>query len=304
MFKGFSLALGLSLLVPIFGAQAQEVVQAEGGVAAGRDIRNSVINIQQILNEAGVSEETHSEIVHSLTEVRAAEREASESAHRQELELLELKLGVQRGALLLFFRTLGEKEVPVSELSHRLAEIAARHKELLEQWAVFQTNDPAIQERLNEARNNIDAGLYDRADELLAQAQELDDAAIRMASELEAKAREAREARMRSGAATRARRGDLAMTRLQYVEAADHYVAAAERLPETGFQAWFDFRLRYAGALYSQGDEFGQNDYLQAAIEAHSRSISRTVSGFSRYARISFGFLATCGGIAECLASV
>jgi tetratricopeptide (TPR) repeat protein len=81
---------------------------------------------------------------------------------------------------------------------------------------------------------------------------------------------------MRSGAATRARRGDLAMTRLQYVEAADHYLAAAERLPETDFQDWFVYRLRYAGALYSQGDEFGQNDSLQAAIEAHRTTLAQT----------------------------
>jgi tetratricopeptide (TPR) repeat protein len=49
-----------------------------------------------------------------------------------------------------------------------------------------------------------------------------------------------------------------------------------ERLPNADFQDWFDYRLRYAGALYSQGEEFGQNVYLQAAIEAHRTTLAQT----------------------------
>jgi len=70
---------------------------------------------------------------------------------------------------------------------------------------------------------------------------------------------------------TAAQRGDIAMTRLRYGEAAKHYADAAAVLASasTGEQKRLDYLNREAEALYQQGDEFGDNAALRAAIDRY-----------------------------------
>src|SRR5262249_13992701 len=86
-----------------------------------------------------------------------------------------------------------------------------------------------------------------------------------------------------------ARRGDLALTRLRYVEAAKHFANAAALVPPKRAEdkriaalqsANEDKRIIYlqkeAGALYQQGDELGDNDALLSAIQRYNRLIHLT----------------------------
>src|SRR5271168_3304593 len=68
---------------------------------------------------------------------------------------------------------------------------------------------------------------YDRADELLSKAEDAQDRSLPGAEALEREAHEAA-SRLRHGkAATRAERGELSLTRLDYIQAAQHFQSAA-----------------------------------------------------------------------------
>src|SRR5204863_414730 len=67
---------------------------------------------------------------------------------------------------------------------------------------------------------------------------------------------------------TCAQRGEFAMTRLRYREAATHFAAAAGRARPMHEPEHIDYLFRQAGALYSQGYEFGDNSALLEAVQA------------------------------------
>ena len=70
-------------------------------------------------------------------------------------------------------------------------------------------------------------------------------------------------------AETIAQRGDIALIKLQYREAAKRFAEAAATLPaESTYQdKRIGYLLKEADALYRQGDEFGDNGTLLVAIE-------------------------------------
>jgi tetratricopeptide (TPR) repeat protein len=76
------------------------------------------------------------------------------------------------------------------------------------------------------------------------------------------------ERRASEAAATCAQRGDVAITRLRYREAAAHFAAAASRVPLAHESERIRYLARQAAALYSQGNEFGDKPSLQLAAEA------------------------------------
>ena len=100
-----SLVLGASIAAG--ECQAQNVKAVEG-VAAGRDIRDSQINI-------GITGE----------QLKSAIEAAAKGAEQQEtINALQKHLGVNEEALKAFFAILGENEVPIEQLTRKLVEIA------------------------------------------------------------------------------------------------------------------------------------------------------------------------------------
>ena len=112
---------------------------------------------------------------------------------------------------------------------------------------------PEIARLKQDARSALDAGDLQRADDLLRQVLAEEDRAI--------------EQRRLEAAATAAQRGEIAMTRLRYSEAAGHFAGAAARVPEDHGAVRFGYLHAEADALYRQGEEFGDNAALQSAIE-------------------------------------
>ena len=106
-----------------------------------------------------------------------------------------------------------------------------------------------------EAQKAIEAGDLAKADALLA---EVESEQRRMLDRLAVNAAE-----------TSARRGDIALARLRYSEAAQHFANAAAALPpeSTHQDKRIDYLQKEADALYRQGDEFGDNGALLSAIE-------------------------------------
>ena len=170
------------------------------------------------------------------------------------------RLGVTDTALLVFFHILNEKKVPDEMLAETLMTIAERHKALLAQVRALQSDDPEVRALRDQAAAAITAGRYDDADTALARAESLTlEAAPRLQT--------ATDRRLSDAAAIRAVRGELALTRLQYRDAAGHFAAAAVTLPPGHDDQRLACLDREAESLYRQGNEDGDNPALLAAID-------------------------------------
>jgi tetratricopeptide (TPR) repeat protein len=236
---------------------AQTRIEAPGGVAAG-SITASPINI-------GIPPEKLPGIIEAATK----DWRGLTDQQRQTIDVLQRNLGVNENALKAFFSTLGEQDVPLDQVPTKLGEIAARHRAMLDRWSVLDAGDPATAALAAEAKTAIDNGRYDEADALLLRAQEQDIAAARQAEQLARDAQQAAERRFLRAAESEGKRGDLAMTRLRYEDAARRYAAAAGMVPATRPDERRRYLEREAGALYQQGSERGDNKAALLAIDRY-----------------------------------
>jgi tetratricopeptide (TPR) repeat protein len=150
--------------------------------------------------------------------------------------------------------------VPPEQQPARLVEIAAQYRQLRAQVAALPGDVPEVARLKDAAREALDAGRLQQADELLVQVEAAQDAA------LERHQREIERQQMER-AATAAQRGGIALTRLRYREAAEHFAAAAARIPLGEEEQALAYLDQEAEALYRQGEEFGDNPALADAIE-------------------------------------
>ena len=191
----------------------------------------------------------------TLKEVQDLRRliERDRDAGSAEAGRLALDLGVTRGALAAFFAVLGEQQVQPEALPAKLVEIAQGYKTSLAR-ATPGPDDAGPTHDLRAAlRDALERGALDEADDLLARIQDVEDA-----QDLEQKALDA--------AATRAERGDLAMTRLRYMDATRHFRAAALQVPRARQDRHLAYLDRETDALYRQGEERGDNAALETVI--------------------------------------
>jgi tetratricopeptide (TPR) repeat protein len=179
---------------------------------------------------------------------------------RRDLERVRAQLEVSTGALDRFLRDIGEAGVPSEEQPARLAEIAARHKELLARVERTASSDPRVQILKEKARAAIEAGKYDDAERLLNEAKE---AAIEAARRLKEEAA----TQLRAAAEAVAENGDLAMTRLRYREAAGYFAEAVELLPEGSDGVRADYLNQQGNAAWQGGD-------YRAAVQAHRTALN------------------------------
>ena len=219
----------------IFG---RSVNSDHGGISAGRDI-NGPIGIQP-------------DTVASLIEAATHDWKRLTDEQRATIDALQRQLGVGQAAIRRFLSDLGEAEVPAGLLGERLIEIAERYKQLENDIATISEDDRGVRALNRETREALEAGELDRVDALLAEVFTVQDAAVNR--------------RQQDVAATLARRGQLALTRLRYLEAARYFGAASERVAREDEQA-LSYLDEAINAYYLQGDEFGDNASLTTCIE-------------------------------------
>ncbi|XCN73680.1 MAG: tetratricopeptide repeat protein [Candidatus Electrothrix aestuarii] len=143
----------------------------------------------------------------------------------ERFEELRDHLSITDLALRNFFKILEEQQIPRDDLDAKLREIAATHKDLLTRLATVQSEDPEVQRLKQEAKQAIEAGEYDKAEELLNQAEALDLKAI---EKMEKTAKQ----RRISAATTNAEQAKLQEVQLRYAKAAEYWQKAAALLPE------------------------------------------------------------------------
>ncbi len=224
----FLVVLGVAVLALTPSAQAQQpAVRAEsGGVAIGGSVSGSTITI-------GIPPEQLELLIRQHADYSETQRKL--------IAELEAKLDLNQRQIRSALDILGEKDIPPEGLASKLVEIAERFK-MLQATAVAQPGDDAKITALKaEAQKAIEAGDLAKADALLA--------------EVETEQRRTLDRLAANAADTSARRGDIALTRLRYREAAQHYAKAAAVLPADGAHQGkhIDYLRKEADALYRQG---------------------------------------------------
>jgi tetratricopeptide (TPR) repeat protein len=261
----FAAALGLGFLASTATACAQGVRAETGGVAIGGNVSGSTINI-------GVPQEKIDALVKEITKPF----EQLTAAQKETIDLLKGKLDLSFGQIRAALEILGEKDIPAEPRPGRLVEVAERFKALQATVLARPGDDPKIATLKADAQKAIAAGELAKSDVLLAsveveQRREL----FRIA--IVPMAGQGRSLDPSVGAAdTLGQRGNIAMTRLRYGEAANHFANAAVLFaPGSGQDDKRIFYLeREAAAFYKQGDEFGDSAALRSAIERYKRLLA------------------------------
>ena len=255
----FVAALGICLFASATAASAQ--VKADtGSIAIGGSVTGSTVII-------GIPQEKVDELV------RDARRPLEEltAQQRDNIVLLKEKLDLNERQVRAVLGILGESDIAPERLAAKLVEIAERFKELRATASAQPGDDPKIAALKTDAQKAIEAGQLADADALLA--------------DVETEQRRGLDRLALNAAETLAQRGDLALTRLRYGEAANHFANAAALVPpkradnkqiylqSTDEHKRITYLQKEAGALYQQGDELGDNDALRSAIERYSQLI-------------------------------
>ena len=197
------------------------------------------------------------------------DRESGEEVEslRAEAKAVGKKLGVTEEAVQSFLDILDQRHVDSADLKGKLEEIAAQYQEMEERLAALNRDDPVIKDRIDQAKIASRKGDFDEADKLLTQAEARDLSAARQAA---AQADE----RFLNAAATRAIRGKTSLTRLRYLDAAEHFAEAAKIVPASSPKP-------KAGYLAQQGAALTKGSRTQAAVEAYGQATALNPDEFS-----------------------
>ena len=130
---------------------------------------------------------------------------------------LEGELDLNQRQIRAALGILGENDIPPERLAAKLVEIAERFKDLQATASAQPGDGPKIVSLKADAQKAIDAGELAKADALLA--------------DVETEQRRALDRLAVNAAETSARRGEIALTRLRYAEAATHFANAAAVFP-------------------------------------------------------------------------
>jgi tetratricopeptide (TPR) repeat protein len=205
-------------------------------------------------------------------QLQAALRAAGQ-AQQAVIDNLSQQLSTTQESVRGFLEILRHKDVPLERLSQTLAEIAQRYLSMLERLSALAPEGAASRAKVDQARLLLtradSTNVYDEADALLAEAEASDIQAIQQAEALEKEAQEGIRRKRHNASAIRSERGDLSLTRLDYLQAADHFRTAANLLGSDASELHVDYLSRYALALHLHGDERGDNAVLKQATDVY-----------------------------------
>jgi hypothetical protein len=188
------------------------------GIAAGADVKNGVINV-------GISATDIAALVRSAAD-------AATSGEAKHIAELSKQLAFSEDAMRRMLRILGEANVPPDQLPAKLAEVAAKYRELQQRLTDTKTNQALSDDLIRQAREKLESGKLDEASALLEQ----------------------RAAQALSRAATSLEQlGDIAMTQKDAAKAASYYGRAASILASANPDESARLRARQAEAEAEKG---------------------------------------------------
>jgi tetratricopeptide (TPR) repeat protein len=173
-------------------------------------------------------------------------------------------LGVTKVALRNFFKITEKKQVSLYDLDNTLREIAKHYKELMAKVATLNSDDPEVAKLIEQAKQAIENGDFDQAEQFFNQASDLDIKAAQQAQEIANK-------RFVSAAESLAANGDLKMTQLAYRESGEYYEKAAKLLP-VGNDGVLALYLNYAGMAFDDAALYDKAKSLyERALAIHEK---------------------------------
>ena len=199
--------------VPDDASISAEVSGGAVGVAGAQNVRieNQTFNIYN--HDPDGIKRLADQLDRSDGDRRAAEQKAAELAHQLDLT------NVTAQTVVGFLRVLAkEPALTLDQVPAKMAEITASYLQMQERLANLSPQDPTAADLVRRAKEAGQSGRFDEADRLLEQAETRETAAV--------------DQHRRKAAELRAARGDNAATQLRYADAARHYEAAADELPE------------------------------------------------------------------------
>jgi hypothetical protein len=104
-------------------------------------------------------------------------------AQREAIRALERQLGASEAQLTAFFQIIGEAQVPPEQQPTRLVEIAAQVRQLRAKVTAEPGDAPEVTRLKEMARAALESGQLQEADDLLAQVEGAQDAALEQGSE-------------------------------------------------------------------------------------------------------------------------
>jgi tetratricopeptide (TPR) repeat protein len=241
----FGLVLALTFAGPYARAEQLPMVDAkEGGVGIGGNVMNSTINI-------GVPPDK----VEELVQLRTKDLSDLNESQRERIALLKQALGLTQGQISHALKIVGEANIPPEQLAEKLDEIAEKFKDLQLAAAAQPGDDAKITALKVEAQKAIQDGQLGKADEILATIEKAQTEALdRLAL---------------NAAQTTAQRGDVALGRLRYLDAAQRFAEAAAKVPSGEKDERWKYLNEEANALFKQGLDFGDNAAAVSAIERY-----------------------------------
>ncbi|HXA70386.1 MAG TPA: tetratricopeptide repeat protein [Stellaceae bacterium] len=214
----------------------------------------------------------HLSVGFTADQVRALIEAATKGADERVAEASRW-LGVTQGAMRTMLATLGQTDVPDERLVEKLAEVFEQYRKAAAAIAALRPENPAAQEHAAKASQAAASGDRNEARHHLQVARAAAEAAAEEARQLAREAEGAAAQQMLQAARAAAAEAELALTALDYLEAAQLFGEAALLVPsgepnEKGILLW-----RQADALQQQGEERGDNTALQQAIPLYRRAL-------------------------------
>jgi tetratricopeptide (TPR) repeat protein len=207
-------------------------------------------------------------------EINADALKATNALLVERIEIVSTKLGVTREAAKALLRIAGEQDVPDERLAEILTKIANDYKRLQQQAAALTAENPAGRALVREARQELDAGRFERAREVLQEVVQTQLAAANEARKLANQANAAADAQMLGAANAIASQADVAMISGDYLQAVRTFAKAADLVPSSNTFMRSEFLRRQAGALNRHGRENRDNASLVGAINLYRELLS------------------------------
>jgi hypothetical protein len=197
-------------------AANDSISAAQCSVAGGRDASNNTMTCN-----FGLSPE-------QLRQVTNAAVEGVTTPLMDQIVHISKRLGVTENATRTLLRIAGQQaDVPDERLAETLTKIATDYKRLQDELAALSTDNPIAQKLVEQARPETDAGRFQRADDLLREAEQAQLLAAEQAEKLAEQAAAAKDAQRLGAARITATRAEVALTERRYAQAAELFGRAA-----------------------------------------------------------------------------
>ena len=212
-----------------------------------------------------------------LKQVTEAAVKGATEAQQEHIDKISETLGVTKSAAKGLLKIVGEdSNIPDDKLGEALAKAGEDFQRLRLQLKIAETNpdNPTARSLVEQAKGEVEAAHFERAEELLRQATQVQIAVAQEARKLKEQAQAAEDAQMLGAASSTAAEGDVAMTERRYKEAAELFGQAADYVPSGRERERGGYLLRQADALFRQGEERGDRQALLNAVEIDRRALT------------------------------